>query len=237
MLRNKKYGCLKRYFLMMLSLFFLLGCSSDDDCPELSKTSLVFPEENSECTTGDKISDTESNVTFKWIKVDGAAKYRLNVKNLQSEEVEVFTTTAISFAVVLEGATPYLWFVESLSNDVNVTAIKSDEWRFYNAVEGQSSYAPFPAEIVFPKSGATVISDGSGTVGLEWKGADVDDDLVSYSVYLDTSNPPITPVATAITVANAKTGVLAGTTYYWKVISIDSKNNQSDSGVYQFAIE
>jgi hypothetical protein len=76
----------------------------------------------------------------------------------------------------------------------------------------------------------------SGKITLDWNGSDADNDISIYDIYLSTSSVP------ALLKAGEKESILtdvsvsSNTTYYWKVISKDSKGNTSDSGIYQFKI-
>lgn len=58
----------------------------------------------------------------------------------------------------------------------------SETWLFYNA-GSQTTYAPFPAQLVNPTSGSTVQMDIANEVLLEWSGADVDNDIESFEVF------------------------------------------------------
>ena len=117
----------------------------------------------------------------------------------------------------------------SKANGTSETA-ESATWKFYNAGPGIENYSPFPADDPSPKSGATV---NSGSITLGWAGSDLDNDIVSYEVYLDAANPPETLVGT-VTQTSFETTVTADTVYYWRVITIDSENNRSNSQIFQF---
>ena len=86
-----------------------------------------------------------------------------------------------------------------------------------------------------PLSGASVVSDINSEIELEWSGADVDDDLIGYEIYVDTVSPPQVLVASpAATVSSITVNIIPNTAYYWKVISKDAEGNTSDSGIYSF---
>ena len=77
--------------------------------------------------------------------------------------------------------------------------------------------APFPAQIVAPLSGASVVSDINSEIELEWSGADVDNDIVGYEIFLDTVSPPQVLVASpAASVSSIKVNTIMNTVYYWK---------------------
>jgi hypothetical protein len=128
------------------------------------------------------------------------------------------------------------WYVISKSS--TSTTSQSSKWKFYNASEGIQSYAPFPAEAVYPNSEQIPLVIPAATkINLEWSGSDIDDDIVSYDVYFGTTNPP------SLLVSNLEDSILndvpisSGTIYYWKIITKDSLGNSSDSGVFQFKVE
>lgn len=218
--------------LVFSTLIIVVSCGKKKDLqPE--QAVLLFPEQNSECTTGKSIDENYSVVTFKWQAASNTDQYRLYISNLFDNTVQQLTSVNTSMQVTLKKRTPYAWQIFSLSNSISVTA-SSEEWRFYNAAEGVTNYAPFPAEIIHPKSGATAVVDQNGQVILEWNTTDVDGDLDYYTVYLDTNNPPTTEVASNLAAKSVKAALLRNTLYYWMVESVDLKGNSSNSGIYQF---
>jgi uncharacterized protein (TIGR02145 family) len=63
---------------------------------------------------------------------------------------------------------------------------------------------------------------------LSWQGGDPNGDAVSYDVFLDTVNPPVSKVSkvtniTSVRVANLKSAM----TYYWKIVASDGENTTS----------
>ncbi|NNL01905.1 MAG: hypothetical protein HKP39_06485, partial [Eudoraea sp.] len=83
--------------------------------------------------------------------------------------------------------------------------------------------------------GASVVSDINSEIELEWSGADVDNDIVGYEIFLDTVSPPQVLLASpAATVSSIKVNTIPNTVYYWKVITRDVEGNTSDSGIYSF---
>jgi hypothetical protein len=72
-------------------------------------------------------------------------------------------------------------------------------------------------------------------VVFQWSGADIDNDIAFYTIYLDNTNattkviPSITSDSTTMSLAPMKT-------YYWRVVTTDSEGNTSDSGIYTFTI-
>lgn len=91
---------------------------------------------------------------------------------------------------------------------------------------------PFPAELVSPANGATVTG---GAAVLRWNGSDADGDFLSYNVYVDQKDATTlvneNSTENSYTITNTSTG-----TYYWKIISKDSKGNKSESDLFYFKV-
>lgn len=224
-----------RRVVAIVAVVFLSGCGKDSPSPpEAAK--LLFPLMNSECTTGVDLNATTSRVEFRWQKAAHADTYELSVTNSISNVTQTISNSGLSAELPLQKGTPYSWKVITRNTQTQETGV-SDTWRFYN--EGsEQSYAPFPADILSPKSGATVFRDLNNEVVLEWAGADVDNDIAGYELYLSPENPPLTLVAQpSANVTSYKISVSPGIVYYWKVITIDSEGNSADSGIYGFKVK
>ena len=226
---------MKRHiFLLLTTLLVLWSCGGDDSPPPSpAAAQLVFPEQNSECTTGVNINTNQSRVTFSWEASDNTDTYRLTVTNLIFGSSNNYDTEATSFDVTLQKGQPYSWSVTSASDNSSQTS-QSEVWSFYNAGDGITSYAPFPAGASFPEMGATVVPTG-GNLTLRWNGADVDDDISSYDIYLEDVNPPSAVVATTVSSEFFQvSGLAAATVYYWQVVTRDLEGNTSASPVFEF---
>lgn len=230
---------MKRSFLYIIIIVLIVGCGGNDDGPppQPEATLLVFPLENSECTTGQSISETMSQVTFEWQPSANTDSYTLSVVNLDSNvSLQPITTQSTMASVSIEKGTPFSWTVTSRNQASGLTAV-SESWLFYNA-GSQTNYAPFPATILAPVPGSTININVEGEITLMWSGADVEDDIEVFEVYFSTQNPPeeiLTAVDSDTMEANAS--ITAGTTYYWKVVTIDQQGNQSDSGIFDFKVQ
>lgn len=217
--------------IVFISLLFT-ACKKDSPKPP-SAAVLIFPEQNSLCTTGVSITPTSSRVEFIWQTANNTNTYELRVTNLLTDITQTVNTQATSAELTIEKGSPYSWQVITRNTQVQETA-SSATWLFFNA-GSQITHAPFPAQIVAPLSGASVVSDINSEIELEWSGADVDDDIVGYEIFLDTVSPPQVLVASpAATVSSIKVNTIPNTVYYWKVITRDAEGNTSDSGVYSF---
>lgn len=227
---------MKKYIsIFVLGVLTVFSCSKSNNPSPPEAASLIFPEENSECTDGVNLNTTQSTIIFSWSAAKNADSYRLRVTNLSNNSTQNFDATTNSQAVTLTKGQPYSWFVTSLSSKLPNESAQSPIWKFYNAGDGIENYAPFPAEILFPTSGALVTAN-SGALTLQWDGSDIDGDITTYSLYFGTTNPPTTLHSTGSAKTRQVTGLVSGTVYYWNVITNDSQGNTSESGVYQFKV-
>lgn len=224
---------MKKYLILLA--FAAASCGGDDSAGGsvpvvgVQAAGLLFPEQNSECTAGEPISATESKITFQWNAAPGADSYVIHVQNLNTNAEQQFNPgNATSYALVLRKGVPYRWYVTARNA---TSSADSAKWKFYNAGDGVTGYAPFPADCVAPSISSAVTGT---TVTLQWLGADPDSDLTQYKVYFGTDANPTNLIATTAAMEVANVSVLANTAYYWRVDSIDSQGNVSHSGVFQF---
>lgn len=232
-----------RNSLLTLALLGLLSCggSSDpgpdsdpdpDPVPAPSATTLIFPENNTECNEGEVLNVNQSRVVFQWNSSQNTDSYEVNLRNLDTNNSSTTNANTNEAAIILERGTPYEWFVVSKANGTNETA-NSATWKFYNQGDGVVNYAPFPAEAVSPARGATINS--TGTVSLEWNGSDVDGDIAEYEVYFGTEAEPSTLIDT-LQDNTIDVNVTSGTVYYWRIITRDTAGNTSQSEVFDFRV-
>jgi len=223
-----------RYFLI-ISLVLLAACNRNKGPKNPGTATLEYPLQNSECSTGEDINDTTSRIEFRWKQANDTETYQLQVINLNSSITQTINTEALSARLTLEKGALYSWSITTKNSEVNQTT-ESDTWRFYNA-GAQTTYAPFPAEIIEPTSGSTVFKDVNNDVLLDWSGADVDDDISEYNVYFSLTNPPEALLATLDKDnTSINTSVASNTVYFWRVVTTDEEGNSSDSGVYEFKV-
>ncbi|UOB18800.1 hypothetical protein [Abyssalbus ytuae] len=219
--------------------FMLFGCGGSDggDQPDPvtppSSATLEFPFNNEVCVEGTSVNVLQSKITFTWESSANTTGYDLVIKNLNTDQNNTYTTSSPSMEVTLTKGTPYSWFVISKSNKTSETA-QSETWKFYLAGDGVINYSPFPASVIFPKSGATV-STNDGKIYIEWSGSDVDGDITSYDIYLDDIDGKTTLINENITSTKIENiNVASDKVYFWRIITKDSQGNTSDSGVYTF---
>ena len=214
----------------------LAACSKDDPPPPVpGESALIFPENNSLCITGVSQSETTSEVTFRWQAATDADSYELVVTPLASSGVQRQITSGLSLGVILDKGAPYSWQVTAINNQSREET-PSQVWQFFNA-GSEVSYPPFPAQLLEPSSGVSVLPDVNGQILLRWELADPDNDLQECEVYLgtDPANLPffvtLGPSAESLNVQ-----VDEDTVYYWQILSRDSQGNTSLSGLYSFRV-
>lgn len=227
---------MKKY-LALTAVLVLMSCGKDVDIIQeiLSPlpASIVFPENNSLCTTGLVISDTESEVIFGWEPSGNADSYEVTLINLENDDVQVLSTDANELSIQLLRSTPYSWFVTSIlaSND-NTT--DSDTASFYNAGPGLASHVPFPATAISPQNNGQLQS--TPTIVLQWQGNDLDDDIINYDIFFGENNSPglFSEELTSNSLENI--AVAPGTQYFWRVLTRDSLGNESSSAIFTFGV-
>lgn len=229
---------MKKINITILSsiLLFLMGCVNVE-LPPLNPdiAVLISPFNNETCLDGISINDTQSEVTFEWTQSLDAFSYEIVIKNLFSLEEKTYTETSNKISLILSKAEPYEWFVRSIGEEGSVPS-ESEKWKFYLAGNLIINYAPFPAELITPRSGSNVTPNINNLVSLNWTASDVDNDLVRFEIYLD--NTDATELKTKLEFQEEENSIEVivenNKTYYWRIVSIDSNDNESSSGVYAF---
>jgi len=228
-----------KFLILFISAFFL-NCSSgagDEalslDALNLTAPTLYFPNNNEACLDGLVVNDTQSTISFSWLASINASSYKLTVKNLSTQSKEEYTSSTTSKDITLNSSEPYSWFVSALAGAA--APVDSATWKFYLAGTQLVNYAPFPAEILSPRSNATITAI-DGFVSVKWNCTDVDDDLLSYEVFMDSvdATTSIKKIDHISTTTETTLEAQDKTTYYWKIVAEDANGNKSSSGVYSF---
>jgi len=228
---------MKKIIFAIALMAVAVGCSKSDGDGDGSGGSqnaavLLSPANNTECLTGTSISDSQSKVTLTWAAADDTEVYFVYIKNLSTQSTVQFSAgTATSYEATLSKGTPYSWYVSA--NKTTGTTVKSDVWKFYNAGTATTSHAPFPADLVAPVMSSLV---NGPAITLQWAGADIDNDIEGYKIYLDTNVNPSTLVGTVTAQQLPNVTVATGGTYYWKIVTTDDAGNSTASPVYQFRV-
>ena len=243
------------YFLYILSFVLIISCSEDDDdsgtttpavtqqpapaptpqVPTPGKSNLSAPENNEVCYEGEEVDDSNSEVIFSWDASSDTDSYDLVITNQETSQSQTESgITSTSKAVTLATDVSYSWKVVSKANDTSDTT-ESDTWQFYLAGDGQENYAPFPATILSPTSGAALDAN-NGSITLSWEGNDPDEgDSLTYTIYLDEVDGLQDPIEEDSSETELEVSVESGTTYYWRVKTSDGKSS-SFTLVYSFIV-
>ena len=233
---------MNRYFVFSIVAFLVIfyGCSSCSSDPKPpSQVTLSLPADNQNCNSGTSISSTQSSVEFSWSEGSGVTTYSLSIKNLQTNaEINRSGITSNSISVDLNKGFAYEWYVISISEDYPDDQPTSDKWRFYLKDDGEQNSAPFPAELISPKSGE-VIELTDGAFEMQWSGTDPDGDNLTYSLYVDKiDGKQTTPQELSNIMDTSKQVQLdSNSVYYWRIKSHDSNGNSTYSQIRSFRIE
>ncbi len=220
---------IKSFLIVLLTL---ISCGSGDDSnngnenniPEPDAATLNKPSNNSECLQVDAVK-------FEWNNSKNTTSYDIEVKNLSNNLVISQSTTSNNVEITLEKGFPYSWQITS-KNEGSVTK-KSDIWKFYLSGTPLKNHAPFPAEIVTPKPGETIVK---GNIELSWTFSDIDSsDTHTFEIYLDTQNAS-TIIESDYSATKKSVSINLAGTYYWKIITKDNHGSTSNSGISSFTI-
>lgn len=222
--------------LILLGAMITFGCSKETDPTPQEITpgtaTLIFPENNTECNEGTVVSDTQTEVTFQWNAAENADSYVVEITNLNTQGKLSVNATTTEAPVTLMRSTPYAWSVTSRSQGSSATS-RSSIWNFYNAGPPVANHVPSQATVVNPELDSRVTE---GTVNLQWTASDLDNDIASYEILMENSNPP-TSVAGTATSNTYQATVVKDLTYYWQVVTIDQTGNRSTSEVFYFHVD
>ena len=229
---------MRKIALLFGGLFLIIiSCTEEDPLPVVDPgiAILISPINQETCFDGVSINDTQSNIEFNWFAASDAISYEIVVSNLLTQSTQTYNASTNQTTIALTRAEPYSWYVKSIGENGS-TPSQSDLWRFYLAGESTINYAPFPSELISPRSGANVTPDINNQIILNWSCSDVDGDLEQFDLYLDENNG--STLNTSIKYEQQDTSVEVevanNSTYFWKVIAIDTNGNESSSGVYSF---
>ena len=225
----------------LLIIALLFSCSGGGDgnetpdpepVPDPVATTLIFPENNTECNEGEILNANQSRVLFQWNASPNTDSYQVNLRNLNTNNISSVNSNTTEAPIVLSRGVPYEWSVVSRATGTSATAT-SVAWRFYNAGAGVSNYAPFPAVAIAPSRGATI--NAAPTTTLEWSASDIDNDISSFRLFFGV-NPSPEVLAENLTETNFEVNITSGQRYYWQVETFDNSGNSSVSELFEFQV-
>lgn len=226
---------MKNYFYLMI-LILSISCSKDPaEVSNPTSFELIAPANNETCLEGSIINDNQKEIVFQWGGSTNATSYSLDIINLTTNVGQTLQSNGTSLSVKLTSAEPYSWKVIA-SGEAGAKSASSELWKFFLAGDEVVNYAPFPPELISPRPSATIDVNSLNEIVLNWTCSDVDNDIVTYKVYLDTTDGSTLVRELDYVQNNTELGVdvINDGNYFWKVVAIDSNGNSSSSGVYSF---
>jgi len=219
-------------------MILILSISCSKDPAEVSNPTsfeLIAPANNETCLEGSTINDNQKEIVFQWGGSTNATSYSLDIINLTTNVGQTLQSNGTSLSVKLTSAEPYSWKVIA-SGEAGAKSASSELWKFFLAGDEVVNYAPFPPELISPRPSATIDVNSLNEIVLNWTCSDVDDDIVTFKVYLDTSDGSTLVRELDYVQNNTELAVDVDTdgNYFWKVIAVDGEGNSSSSGVYSF---
>ena len=88
-------------YLLYLTIFCLLACSSNDETVGLSDLypgsfNLEYPENEQACLDGSVLNDLQSKVNLRWTSSKNSSKYQISIKNLNDNSNLIFESNSNS---------------------------------------------------------------------------------------------------------------------------------------------
>jgi hypothetical protein len=229
---------IKKIIFSLVVLSLVYSCGGGDD-PAPTPT----PEENKPPTTPTQIYPASNDlcinntVNFQWnASTDpegNAISYIIEVaeNNSFSPLIESKTVSTTSTTISLSKGVAYYWRVTA-KDSKNESSSPSTANGFYTEGTGVSNYVPFSPELVSPTLGEII---QTATATLEWTASDVDNDALTYDVYVGSVNPPTTLVSqNQSTNSYTIDPLTVSKTYYWKIVVKDNKGGQTIGQVWNF---
>ncbi|MBL4746106.1 MAG: hypothetical protein JKY08_07035 [Flavobacteriaceae bacterium] len=225
--------------LLILSLGLFISCGgssggtdipSPEPIPNTNPTTPVgmYPGNNDLCIN--------NSITFKWNVATDAEndplKYSIQIAtdNGFVNVAHTFTNiTQTTKTISLAKGTAYYWHVKATDNNSGESTYSST-YQFYTEGTPDSNNAPFVPELLAPKLHGIITTS---TTNLQWSCSDVDNDVLTYTIYFGTENPPI-EIQQDYTSETHTVSLNSSTSYYWKIDVKDSKGAITKGQVWQF---
>jgi hypothetical protein len=226
---------MKNFIYLPFIGFLLVSCVGGDDATPEAKNiaptipTLSSPAENKLCV--------DNTVVFQWNPSTDADKdaitYQIQVAkdNQFSQIIKTAEGPNASQTIALDKNTAYYWRLKA-TDSKGLSSEFSPTYKFYTSGDAVINHLPFAPELVEPAI-STVLS--STTAILKWNASDVDvSDVLTYDVYLGTTNPPTSKVSENID-TNALGIILEpAKVYFWKVVVKDNKGGETIGQIWKF---
>ena len=193
---------------------------------------LVYPTNNLLCINNvldfnwNAATDPEGDAITYQVQVATDANF--------TQIVHTVSETSTLRTLSLEKGIAYYWRVRA-TDSKNLSSDYSSTNQFYTEGNGISNYLPFSPILVSPSLNTT---ETGTTTTLQWTASDVDtSDTLTYDVYFDTVNPPVTIESSNLTTNSLNVSLTASTNYYWKVVVKDDKGGQTIGQIWNFVTD
>ncbi|MFM1807422.1 MAG: hypothetical protein RLZZ242_147 [Bacteroidota bacterium] len=198
-------------------------------------SALSLPENDKACEVGE-VNGNLAAVSFSWEAAENAESYDIVVTNQATGESTTFSDIeGTETSLELERAHAYSWKVIA-KNCANANE-NGASWQFYLAGEAEQNAAPFAASAVSPTPGSTATLT-EGKVTIEWDASDPDEDALTYTLEVSTSNTFAAADTTTFGDLTEKSQAVeaASGVYYWRVTVADESISVT-SDVFSFRVE
>ena len=217
--------------------------SSTADSPTWSFTlasmpgvsSLSLPENDKACEIGE-VNGNLAAVSFSWEAAENSDLYDIVLTNQTTNESTTFSDIeGTETSLELERAHAYTWKV--IAKNCANSNENGPTWQFYLAGEAEQNAAPFAASAVSPTPGSTA-TPTEGKVTIEWDASDPDEDELSYTLEVSTSDSFAAADTTSFADLTEKSQAVDVTSgvYYWRVTVADESISVT-SDVFSFRVE
>lgn len=234
---------------LFLSCVVIYGCSKTEavepappapvapaPIPEIGELSLELPENNKNCETGTVASD-KADVEFKWKAASNATKYEIQVTDVLDNKTTKFSdVTGTSKTISLVRGKTYTW--NMIASNAGSKTVSSAQWKFYLSGDGKANRAPNAAKATYPVPGSSIFANSAGNVKFEWLAEDLDKDVLSYSIRIDTlgSNQKLSGNSFDTKSPWHEIKLPVGKIYYWYVTASDGSIS-TKSEVFSFKLK
>lgn len=225
-------------YLVQILLFTIISCGSDsgNDLPEPEEEntapttpSLIYPSNNEVCI--------DNNIVFKWGESTDAEGNRItyNIEIAENNSFSPILQTTTSFSqsklIPLTRGNAYYWRIIAVDSRGAESSYSSIN-QFITEGDGVSNHLPFAPSLVAPALNSEI--EGTSTT-LSWSASDVDEDALTFDVYLDTNSEPVTLVSENQSESTYNvSGLAASSKYYFKIVVKDGNGGVSIGQIWSF---
>lgn len=240
---------MRNLIYLLVTFFFINGCSktdSNDPLPvtpasptpilEIGEFNLELPENNKDCESG-LINQEKADVEFKWKVASNATKYEIQITDvLDAKTTKYPDIVGTAKTIPLLRGRSYTWSITAANAGSKV--VSSATWKFYLSGDGKGNRAPNAAKAVYPIPGSTINLNAAGNVKFEWLADDLDKDVLTYTIRIDTldSNQKLSGNSFDVKKPLHEIKLPLGKIYYWSVTSKDASISTS-SDVFSFKLK